>query len=599
MSDTSKYDAALAGTMLFNELLENTLSSGLMTSEHPQAVEAIIAQHERMVAGAGEALPDYYGPTEDLSTLDTARIAEFYSDEENNQFGRLLRHIDKAVKYSAPLSRSHPDKGLREEMVCEDRHQMMRFLTDQNPHWLAAYNTSPEGQGRNERHALAIALGGHSIGAAPLGRLLAAAGETIDTMELLPNTDSATKAKLLEQAYEKFAEAYEFNPSSVLIREQTHDTPEGVVTKSRLSLWNPMEQCEEVREISTAPGAEPMSRSALIEAAAQSRWGRGETSDMTAAAIAGFSRKVLDYSLPEKDMVGSAGDHLNRQSLVLEQCLSRYAPAEYENWKQRDVTATQCVNVAPGGLASFLGRSGLSTGIGDTPYIAATPSGAVIPMMAQYHPTESMLLITQHGSNAGLESALQEDHPGAARHANRFEISGQKDPRKALVDHIKGKCDYLDADASEVLADLLTGELDPEDVPDTAQWVRDCYHRPSDDEMVMHAANTLLDGHGVEYVQPEDIGDGDEVSGIEYVNQGDPYVPTLVHFEGATYLAGQGDMVEAIEQRQEGERAGRDWSKMPISNPHEMPLALDGMIEKAADQRSADAGYNYASAPAM
>ncbi|MCE9684602.1 hypothetical protein [Halomonas alkalisoli] len=160
-----------------------------------------------------------------------------------------------------------------------------------------------------------------------------------------------------------------------------------------------------------------------------------------------------------------------------------------------------------------------------------------------------------------------------------------------MVDVISTTCRYLDQGDCEKFADLLTGRLDPEDVPATAGWVRQCFHRPNDSELFMRAANALLDSHGVELIRGEGIGDGSG-DDLEYVNAGDPYVPTLIRQGGSLYLAGQGDMVEAIEQRQLDEQEGRDWNDMPFKNPSPMPQALDAMIEKAAGVEREEATYH-------
>jgi hypothetical protein len=61
------------------------------------------------------------------------------------------------------------------------------------------------------------------------------------------------------------------------------------------------------------------------------------------------------------------------------------------------------------------------------------------------------------------------------------------------------------------------------------EWIDQCYHRPSDEELKMKAFNQILEGHGVEALRGEwrngywcDIV-------LVYVNMGDSYVNTIIH----------------------------------------------------------------------
>ena len=104
---------------------------------------------------------------------------------------------------------------------------------------------------------------------------------------------------------------------------------------------------------------------------------------------------------------------------------------------------------------------------------------------------------------------------------------------------------------------ILTGREEPETVEQTAEWVRQCFHRPSDAELQMHAADVLLGGFGVEAIRPEgayvDSYHFDVVA--EYVNFGDTYDMTLVYDtdEGEFYVTSWGGWLEAWEQEREAD----------------------------------------------
>jgi len=105
------------------------------------------------------------------------------------------------------------------------------------------------------------------------------------------------------------------------------------------------------------------------------------------------------------------------------------------------------------------------------------------------------------------------------------------------------------------LEPLLSGKLDPETFGSVEDWVRQCFNRPSGDELVMEAANEILGGFGVEGIQIEgawvDSHHFDIVA--SYVNMGDTYDATLVldHETGEYLWTSWGDYVEGYEQEQD------------------------------------------------
>jgi hypothetical protein len=106
----------------------------------------------------------------------------------------------------------------------------------------------------------------------------------------------------------------------------------------------------------------------------------------------------------------------------------------------------------------------------------------------------------------------------------------------------------LDSEESLRLRRLLQGQLDPLEFESVERWVRQCYNMPSRAELIMEAANEVLDGFGVEALWPRGETAGSCVPPVAtYVNQGDPYTLTLIRFEetGHFALASWGDVVES------------------------------------------------------
>lgn len=104
---------------------------------------------------------------------------------------------------------------------------------------------------------------------------------------------------------------------------------------------------------------------------------------------------------------------------------------------------------------------------------------------------------------------------------------------------------------SEEIKALIEGDKDPEDYEAVAQWVRECYHRPKVNELIMAAIDVVIEGHGVEAIFAECAKWPD----MEYVNQGDTYNPTIIHdrLRGTYRCMSWGDWIE------EAERQGRHY----------------------------------------
>lgn len=84
----------------------------------------------------------------------------------------------------------------------------------------------------------------------------------------------------------------------------------------------------------------------------------------------------------------------------------------------------------------------------------------------------------------------------------------------------------LDDEQEQALKDLFTGDREPESFESVDRWVRQAYHRPAEDLLVLEAANEVLEGHGIEDGRGRVGGRGEAVA--LYVNMGDSYAPTVL-----------------------------------------------------------------------
>jgi hypothetical protein len=92
------------------------------------------------------------------------------------------------------------------------------------------------------------------------------------------------------------------------------------------------------------------------------------------------------------------------------------------------------------------------------------------------------------------------------------------------------------ADLIRALIHKTVKTWDPALFPETAEWVRQCYHRPPYVERLLSAINETMQGHGVEHIGENAL----------YVNTGDTYSPTLLYdySTGTIRLTTWGDFVE-------------------------------------------------------
>lgn len=107
---------------------------------------------------------------------------------------------------------------------------------------------------------------------------------------------------------------------------------------------------------------------------------------------------------------------------------------------------------------------------------------------------------------------------------------------------------HITPDQARRVRALIKGDLDPEKVDATATWIDQCYHRPSDSELVMHAIDASIETHGV-----EGLGEIDSdwfglyrIPKFEYCNTGDSYAATICRNNetGSYFICSWGDLAE-------------------------------------------------------
>lgn len=122
----------------------------------------------------------------------------------------------------------------------------------------------------------------------------------------------------------------------------------------------------------------------------------------------------------------------------------------------------------------------------------------------------------------------------------------------------------VDADTAQKLYDLLDGRLNPKRFTSVQNWIKDCCHGPSKSELILEAANELLDGSGIETV----FGNHGMDPVLSYVNMGDTYTPTLIfdHDKNEWIVSSWGAILEEVSDESDNDDVSDD------SEPEDMEL---------------------------
>ena len=93
---------------------------------------------------------------------------------------------------------------------------------------------------------------------------------------------------------------------------------------------------------------------------------------------------------------------------------------------------------------------------------------------------------------------------------------------------------------------LMDGSISPETSEAGQRWVGQCYHRPSDNELIMCAVDEALGTFGVEAIEGEWIDHYHHNIQAVYCNTGDTYASTvlLCHKRRRFMITSWGDYVE-------------------------------------------------------
>jgi len=96
---------------------------------------------------------------------------------------------------------------------------------------------------------------------------------------------------------------------------------------------------------------------------------------------------------------------------------------------------------------------------------------------------------------------------------------------KALFDQFGRKLHTRKREFYRKIRAIKEGDINAEDFPATFAWERSCYCRPPYNGIAMQALSELLETSGVEAIHASETRNGEYV---DYLNFGDPYVPTVV-----------------------------------------------------------------------
>ena len=112
---------------------------------------------------------------------------------------------------------------------------------------------------------------------------------------------------------------------------------------------------------------------------------------------------------------------------------------------------------------------------------------------------------------------------------------------------------YWDEETSEKILRLLDGTDEPTSYETVEAWVRRCYNRPSDAELIGKALNEILDGCGVEAIRGRYVDSYHIDIQAVFIELGDSYDATLLldHETGDWTVTSWGDWVEQNEKERE------------------------------------------------
>lgn len=101
-------------------------------------------------------------------------------------------------------------------------------------------------------------------------------------------------------------------------------------------------------------------------------------------------------------------------------------------------------------------------------------------------------------------------------------------------------------DKATQIKGIIKGTVDPMSFTSVQRWVDQCFNMPSKLELKLEAINEILEGFGIEYIEPRIEESYTDPQGLSYINLGDSYINTVMfnHATGKFMYSSWGDIVE-------------------------------------------------------
>jgi hypothetical protein len=120
--------------------------------------------------------------------------------------------------------------------------------------------------------------------------------------------------------------------------------------------------------------------------------------------------------------------------------------------------------------------------------------------------------------------------------------------RKIILSPSDVDLDYVSELQKTQVAHLVTGLNTPEQYNSVQELIKQCFNPPGWSHKTLTALNEIIEGHGVEAIWLTE--DKHRTPDYEYINQGDPYVPTIMYdcCNGDFFIAAWGDILEEHQE---------------------------------------------------
>lgn len=102
---------------------------------------------------------------------------------------------------------------------------------------------------------------------------------------------------------------------------------------------------------------------------------------------------------------------------------------------------------------------------------------------------------------------------------------------------------FVNAEKAKELRKYLT--MDYQELrhhPVAQQRIQECYNPPKKYDVRMHVLDAIAETCGVEGTETNE-------GWIDYLNTGEMYAPTIIHFQNRYYVSSLGDFIESLQKR--------------------------------------------------